>query len=39
MMFTRFKRKELHLAPFSECYPLGDGIEVMSLHGAMQALA
>jgi len=25
--------------PGSECYPLGDGIEVMSLHGAMQALA
>ena len=25
--------------PGSECYPLGDGIEVMSLHGAMEALA
>ena len=25
--------------PGSECYPLGDGIEVMSLHDAMQALA
>jgi len=25
--------------PGSECYPLGDGIEVMSLHAAMQALA
>jgi len=25
--------------PGSECYPMGDGIEVMSLHGAMQALA
>ena len=24
--------------PGSECYPLGDGIEVMSLHSAMQAL-
>ena len=24
--------------PSSECYPMGDGIEVMSLHGAMQAL-
>ncbi len=24
--------------PGSECYPLGDGIEVMSLHDAMQAL-
>ena len=24
--------------PGSECYPMGDGIEVMSLHGAMQAL-
>ena len=24
--------------PGSECYPLGDGIEVMTLHGAMQAL-
>lgn len=25
--------------PGTECYPLADGIEVMSLHGAMQALA
>ncbi len=25
--------------PGSECYPMGDGIEVMSLHDAMQALA